>query len=198
MTRGIRVNHVSVNARDLAESVGFYTELFAAVPVPTPNFGVPLQWLAVGDVQIHLFERDVQPPSHHHFALTVEDLEPVYRRAAARGAFDDIAFGHHLVELPGDVVQTYLRDPAGNLIELDTPFASRLPASLRRNIKPISELRPQSDENRRARLSLASKDDQRSNGTRSRSSSGLSRSMSSSSKVLSIQFARRFLESGQA
>jgi catechol 2,3-dioxygenase-like lactoylglutathione lyase family enzyme len=197
MTRSVRVNHVSVNARDLPESVRFYTDLFAATPVPTPNFGLPVQWLRVGDVQIHLFERDVQPPTHHHFALTVEDLEPVYRRAAELRAFDDIAFGHHLVELPGDVVQTYLRDPAGNLLELDTPFASRLPASLRRNIRPISELRPQSDENRRARLNLAREYDRRANGTRGRSS-GLSRSMASSSMVSSIGFARRFLGSDRA
>lgn len=150
----MRINHVSVNARDLAESVTFYSELFGAISLPTPNFGLPVQWLSLGDVQVHLFERDIQPPSHHHFALTIEDLEPVYRRAAERGALDDNAFGNHLVELPGDVVQTYLRDPTGNLIELDTPFASRLPASLRERIKPISELRPQSDENRRAELYL--------------------------------------------
>jgi catechol 2,3-dioxygenase-like lactoylglutathione lyase family enzyme len=150
----MRINHVSVNARNLAESVKFYTELFGAIPLPTPNFGLPVQWLSLGDVQVHLFESDTQPPRAHHFALTVEDLEPVYVRAADRGAFDDDAFGNHLVELPGDVVQTYLRDPAGNLIELDTPLASRLPASLRAKIKPISELRPQSDENRRAQLYL--------------------------------------------
>jgi catechol 2,3-dioxygenase-like lactoylglutathione lyase family enzyme len=197
MTPPTRINHVSVNAWDLAESVRFYTELFEAIPVPTPDYGLPVQWLGVGDVQIHLFERDVQPPSHHHFALTVDDLEPVYRRAAERRAFDYIAFGHHLVELPGDVVQTYLRDPAGNLLELDTPFASRLGAWLRREIKPISELRPQSDENRRARLNLAGAGDQQVSGTRGRSA-GISRSMSSSSKVLSIEFARRFLESGGA
>ena len=150
----MRINHVSVNANDLAASVEFYTELFGAVPLPTPNFGVPVQWLGLEGAQVHLFETDDEPRARHHFALTVDDLEPVYRRAAARGAFDDTAFGHHLVELPGDCVQTYLRDPAGNLIELDTPFASRLPASLRGEMKSIADFRPQSEENRRARLDV--------------------------------------------
>jgi catechol 2,3-dioxygenase-like lactoylglutathione lyase family enzyme len=148
----MRINHVSVNATDLAASVRFYTELFDAVELPAPNFGVPVRWLGLGEAQLHLFEADAQPRSRHHFALTVVELEPVYRRAAARGAFDHDAFGHHLVELPGDCVQTYLRDPAGNLVELDTPLASRLPASLRREMRSIADLRPQNDENRRARL----------------------------------------------
>src|SRR5258705_5607151 len=105
----MRINHVSVNATDLAASVRFYTELCDAVELPTPNSGLPVRWLGLGDAQLHLFEADCRLRSRHHFALTVVELEPVYRRAAARGAFDRTAFGHHLVELPGDCVQTYLR-----------------------------------------------------------------------------------------
>jgi catechol 2,3-dioxygenase-like lactoylglutathione lyase family enzyme len=150
----MRINHVSVNATDLAASVEFYEALLGAVPLPTPNFGIPVQWLSVGDAQIHLFEADALPRNNGHFALTVVDIEPVYRRAAERQSFDDEAFGHHLVRLPGDCLQTYLRDPAGNLLELDTPFASRLPEWLRDEMKDIAELRPQSAENERARLVL--------------------------------------------
>ena len=54
----------------------------------TPNFGVPVQWLGLGETQLHLFIREAEPQSHHHFGITVEDLEPVYRRAEAMGAFD--------------------------------------------------------------------------------------------------------------
>ena len=35
-----RINHVSVDARDLRESVDFYVELVGAEPIPSPNFGV--------------------------------------------------------------------------------------------------------------------------------------------------------------
>ena len=56
------------------------------------------------------------------------------------------------IELPGDVAQTYVRDPAGNLMEIDTPGASRLPEALRREMVPLSEMFPQNEENRRARL----------------------------------------------
>jgi catechol 2,3-dioxygenase-like lactoylglutathione lyase family enzyme len=147
-----RINHVSVNARDLQESVAFYVELLGAEPIPTPNFGLPVQWLALGHTQLHLFERDLRPTSHHHFAITVDDIEPVYRAAERRGAFDRQAFGNHLVELPGDVVQLYLRDPAGNLVEIDHHGADRLPDDLRAQLKGLWDFNPQSEEQMRGRL----------------------------------------------
>ena len=152
MAAASRINHVSVNAKDLAASVEFYVDVFGAEPLATPDFGLPVQWLGIGESQLHLFEVDVEPLSHHHFALTVADLEPVYRRAEARGAFDSEAFGNHLVELPGDMAQTYLRDPAGNLIEIDTPGAARLPEYLRSQLKRLEDMRPQTAANMSARL----------------------------------------------
>jgi catechol 2,3-dioxygenase-like lactoylglutathione lyase family enzyme len=149
-----QINHVSINARDLRESVGFYVELLAAEPLPTPNFGLPVQWLAVGRTQLHLFERDVEPPSHHHLGITVDDLEPVFRVAERRGAFERETFGNHLVELPGDVVQLYLRDPAGNLVEIDQHGVDRLPDDLRAQLKALWDLNPQSEEQMRGRLFL--------------------------------------------
>jgi len=149
---GSRINHVSVNARDLEESVDFYVELLGAELIPTPNFGLPVQWLALGRTQLHLFQRDIQPTSHHHFGITVEDLEPVYRAAERRGSFDYNAFRNHLVELPGDVVQLYLRDPAGNLIEIDHEGVDRLPEDIRAQLKPLWELNRQSEEQLRGRL----------------------------------------------
>jgi catechol 2,3-dioxygenase-like lactoylglutathione lyase family enzyme len=147
-----RINHVSINARDLRESVDFYMELLGAEPIATPNFGIPVQWLALGRTQLHLFEKDLQPTSHHHLGITVDDVEPVYRAAERRRAFDDEAFGSRLVELPGDVVQLYVRDPAGNLVEIDHHGADRLPGDLRDRLVGLWEFDPQSDEHMTARL----------------------------------------------
>jgi catechol 2,3-dioxygenase-like lactoylglutathione lyase family enzyme len=149
-----RINHVSIHARDLAASVAFYTDLLGAEPVPTLNHGLPAQWLAVGDSQLHLFERGVEAPLVHHFAVTVSDLEPVYRRAAELGVIDDQALGHHLHLLPGDVAQLYVRDPAGNLVEIDAPGASLLPDDILSEMKPLAERHPQTEEQLRARLNL--------------------------------------------
>jgi glyoxylase I family protein len=151
---GPQINHVSINARDLQESVDFYVDLLGAEPVATPNFGLPVQWLAVGGTQLHLFERDLTPTSHHHLGITVDDVEPVYRAAERRDAFDDDAFGNRLVELPGDVVQLYVRDPAGNLVEFDHHGVERLPDDLRARLKRLWDFHPHTEEQLSARLFL--------------------------------------------
>jgi catechol 2,3-dioxygenase-like lactoylglutathione lyase family enzyme len=147
-----RINHVSINARDLSRSVDFYSDLLGAETIPTPNFGLPVQWLALGRTQLHLFERDIQPTSHHHLGITVDDLEAPYRVAERRQCLERETFGNHLVLLPGDLVQLYVRDPAGNLVELDQSGSDRLPEDMRAQLKRLSDLHPQSEENMRGRL----------------------------------------------
>jgi len=147
-----QINHVSVNARELQASVDFYIDLLGAEPIATPNFGLPVQWLALGRTQLHLFERDLSPTSHHHFGVTVDDLEPVYRAAERRGAFDYESFSNHLVELPGDVIQLYVRDPADNLVEIDHHGKARLPDDLRAQVKALWDFHPQSEEQMAGRL----------------------------------------------
>jgi catechol 2,3-dioxygenase-like lactoylglutathione lyase family enzyme len=154
IARGL--NHVSVSADDLDASVRFYTELFGAEPIPTPNFGFSVQWLRLGENQLHLFHRPGNAPTYHHFAITVapEDLESIYERATEMDAFDRTTFGHHLYELPGDCVQLYLRDPGRNMVEVDALGASRISERLRADMKRLSDVNPQSAENLRATLFL--------------------------------------------
>jgi catechol 2,3-dioxygenase-like lactoylglutathione lyase family enzyme len=148
----LQINHVSINALNLQESVDFYVDLLGVEPIATPNFGLPVQWLALGRTQLHLFERDLRPTNYHHLGITVDDVEPVYRAAERRAAFDDQAFGNRLVELPGDVVQLYVRDPAGNLVEFDHHGVDRLPDDLRAQLKRLWEFNPQTEEQMSARL----------------------------------------------
>jgi catechol 2,3-dioxygenase-like lactoylglutathione lyase family enzyme len=151
-----RVNHVSVNASDLEGSIAFYERLLGAERIATPNFGFPVQWLALGDTQLHLFDRPGDPRPHHHFGVEVDvdGLAAAYRICEELDNFDDRTVGHHLVELPGDVAQLYLRDPAGNLVELDAVGASRLPEDIRGRIIVLADERPQDGEHAEARLAI--------------------------------------------
>jgi predicted enzyme related to lactoylglutathione lyase len=143
-----------VVAREIEESMRFYEEVFSVERIATPNFGFPVQWLRVGAMQLHLFERPEPAPTYHHFALTVDDFEATYARAEKGGAFDRTAFGHHLYELPGDCVQLYLRDPAGNLVEVDAAGASALREPMRSQLRRLEDVMPQSPDNLAARLYL--------------------------------------------
>jgi hypothetical protein len=49
-------------------------------------------------------------------------------------------------------VQLYVRDPAGNLVEIDCAGVDRLPQALRAQLKHLWDFHPQDDENMRARL----------------------------------------------
>ena len=68
--RATRINHVSIAAADLEESTRFYEEVFGMERIPTPTFADPVQWLRVGDLQLHLFLDAAHaarpPPRRHH------------------------------------------------------------------------------------------------------------------------------------
>ena len=152
----IAINHVSLCATCLETSVKFYEDLFGMTRIPTPNFGFPVQWLRVGDLQIHLFERPGAPAVYHHVGLTVDNFEDVYGRAKALGIHDAETFGHYLSELPNGNVQMYVRDPAGNLLEVNYRNAASLPRELVVDMMKLAEKHPQNDENMRSTLYLGS------------------------------------------
>jgi catechol 2,3-dioxygenase-like lactoylglutathione lyase family enzyme len=124
--RATRINHVSIAALDLETSTRFYEDLFGMERIPTPRFEVPVQWLRVGDMQLHLFLDDRPAPVRHHLGITVDDFDAAYR---AVKAYRSDTWGWQLVELPSRQVQLYFRDPAGNLIELNWRDADTLDRS---------------------------------------------------------------------
>ena len=148
------INHVSLCASDLETSIQFFEDLFGMERIPTPNFGFPVQWLRVGNLQIHLFQRPGDPPIYHHVGLTVDDFEAIYHKAVALGIHDQQTFGYHLCELPDGIVQMYLRDPAGNLIEVNWRDASALPQELAKDMLKLEQKFTQDEENMRASLFL--------------------------------------------
>lgn len=151
--RATNLNHVSVSARDLDESIAFYRDLLGLECVPTPNFGFPVQWLRCGPLQVHLFVRpEENVPRYYHFGVTVDDFTGLYRKARDRDLFDRETFGHHIYELPGGCAQMYVRDPSGNCIELDTADAAGIDRSVVTDMIPLRA--EQSEENLRSTLFL--------------------------------------------
>jgi catechol 2,3-dioxygenase-like lactoylglutathione lyase family enzyme len=122
-----RINHVSIVADDLEESARFYEELFGMERIPTAKFPSPVLWLRLGENQLHLFTSDEDPPTpRQHLGIDVEDFDAVYTRAKAMGILDSRAFGSPLRTHPMGWAQLYLRDPAGNLVEVDWPDVATL------------------------------------------------------------------------
>jgi catechol 2,3-dioxygenase-like lactoylglutathione lyase family enzyme len=149
--RATRINHVSISATDLEESTRFYEAVFAMERIPTPTFGTPVQWLRVGDLQLHLFEDANPAPRRHHLGLTIDDFDAAYQ--AVRDRVAD-SFGWQLVELPSGQVQLYFRDPAGNLIELNWHDVGTLDRSRYPELRRLADHIPQGEDSAQALLYL--------------------------------------------
>lgn len=144
--------HVSIHARDMDESLRFYAEMFGMQRVPSPDFKERVEWLQLGDQQLHLIVSEDPAPAYHHFGIDVEDFGSVYRAAIERGVFDGETFSEAVRELADGSVQMYLRDPAGNLVEVNCRDATTIDRSQVPEIRKLTDERPQRGEALQARL----------------------------------------------
>jgi YD repeat-containing protein len=145
--------HTSIHANDPEESARWYEQLFGLERVPAPNFGFPVLWLRLGDLQLHLFQRDVEAPTYHHIGIDVDDFDSFLARAGELGVVDEQTISSARV-LPSGEVQAYVRDPAGNLVEVDWPDVSTLAPETQARLRRLEDDFPQESENISARLYL--------------------------------------------
>jgi catechol 2,3-dioxygenase-like lactoylglutathione lyase family enzyme len=150
--RATSFTHVSIHAYDLEESLRFYVDVFGMRRVPSPDFEHPVEWLELGGQQLHLFLRDTPAPAFHHIGIDVDDFEAAYSMALERGLFDADAWSPNVRALMDGAVQMYLRDPAGNLVEVNWPDVTTLDRSVVTTITSIEDEREQSPEAQQATL----------------------------------------------
>jgi glyoxylase I family protein len=110
------VHHVNLLVTDVDEAVRFYTDVLGLTVAPRPDLG-PGAWLQLGEEQVHLSHTAERPAeSFQHFAIRVDDVDAaVDAIRAADWHVDPIPL------IPGAGRQAFLRDPSGNLIELNQP-----------------------------------------------------------------------------
>lgn len=144
--RATGFNHVSINAINLEESVGFYESVFGMERIPTYTFAFPTQYMRLGDLQLHIFERPTAAPIYHHIGINVDDFEAAYVRVRELDILDTGAFFSSIYELPDGSVQLYIRDPAGNLVELDWPDVDTLDRSVVGDLPKLSDENEQTEE----------------------------------------------------
>ena len=111
--RPAAVHHVSINVGDVDEALRFYVDVLGMERRDDrPDFGFGGAWLNVGVQQLHLIEGDVPPNKGQHFAVLVDDLTAVVTELRDKGLE---------VSEPSPVgtsLQSFVKDPSGNLIEL--------------------------------------------------------------------------------
>ena len=146
------LNHVAISAQNWEETIEFYERVFEMDRIPTYNFGFPSQYLRCGDLQLHIFRLSNPVPPRQHFALDVDDFHATYERAQKFAALDQNTMLNSIVELPDGSVQMFLRDPAGNLVEVDWPDVSSLDRSRIPELRRLGEFASQADADPEASL----------------------------------------------
>jgi catechol 2,3-dioxygenase-like lactoylglutathione lyase family enzyme len=113
-----RILHHSVNVEgDLAAAEAFYTGVLGLEIEPTrPDIpGVGGRWLRVGEAEIHLVDAPVADApirsTDAHVCLAVDDIGAAIAELEGAGISYERA-------AQGPVVQVFIADPVGNIIEL--------------------------------------------------------------------------------
>lgn len=113
----IGVHHVAICVPDVDAALAFYVDgLGCRVRDDRPDFGFPGAWLDAGTQQIHLMQFAGTPAPLQHFALQVADLDAAVHDLESRGV--EVRRSDHV---QGAGYQAFLKDPAGNEIELNQP-----------------------------------------------------------------------------
>jgi len=113
------IDHAAFHVSDLEASRRFYREALGLSEKPRPDFPFPGAWYAVGASQeIHLIQRSPKEgpytvPRERHVALSVTDIAAAEAHLRAMGCDVQPAKPR-----PDGVIQLYVRDPDGHVIEL--------------------------------------------------------------------------------
>ena len=106
---------ICVDDADAAKA--FYCDVLGFTPVTTrPEAFGPGHWLDGGGAQVHLMQVADAAKNPGHFAIRVADLDEAMASITAAGVRVD-----GIPHTPGAGRQAFLRDPAGNIIELNQP-----------------------------------------------------------------------------
>jgi lactoylglutathione lyase len=114
------IHHVNITVDDLAAATTFYRDVIGLEPAATPDLGFPAQFFTIGSAQeLHVNELVDIRPKGAHYCLRLDEFAAVVARAEAAGAIDVDTWGR-ASRIGTGVIQLFVRDPAGNLIELNS------------------------------------------------------------------------------
>ena len=113
------IHHVSIGVTDVDAATEFFGWLGLSVITTRPQLSVEGVWLQAGEQQVHLIRTDVSAPGiENHFAFRVADLDGCLAMLAEHGVSV-----RPPIAVPGTGRQSFVRDPSGNVIELNQPNA---------------------------------------------------------------------------
>lgn len=120
----VDINHVAIRTLDLDKTNKFYTEVLGMNLAKRPPFDFPGSWLQIGQTMFHVMAGNAAYDVEGKFRPVGGCVDHISISAAGFDEFVD-RFTEHKLEwrqfaVPeADIVQLFVRDPNGILIELN-------------------------------------------------------------------------------
>lgn len=113
-----QIHHVTIIVDNLDQACDFYEQVLGLEPLHMVNLDFPAQFYRVGArQQLHVTEWEDTRSFRGHVCFQVDEFMPIYRRAKEQNLIDTAPWGRTRM-LPDGSMQMFLRDPAGNLVEI--------------------------------------------------------------------------------
>jgi catechol 2,3-dioxygenase-like lactoylglutathione lyase family enzyme len=113
-----QIHHVTVIVNDLEKACDFYENVLGLEPMNMVPLDFPAQFYKVGErQQLHVTEWEDVRSFRGHVCFQVDEFMPIFRKAKALDILDTGPWGKTRM-LPDGAMQMFMRDPAGNLVEI--------------------------------------------------------------------------------
>ncbi|SDL18751.1 VOC family protein [Siphonobacter aquaeclarae] len=120
MARALKINHVTLIVDNLEKAGAFYAEELGLEVLPAFHFDYPVMFFKFNEEQqLHLSEWKDTPSFRGHICVQIDDFNAVFHRMKELGAIDISPWGK-VRQLPDGAMQMFVRDPAGNLVEISS------------------------------------------------------------------------------
>jgi len=121
MARAIKINHVTVIVDNLEKAGEFYQNELGLEPLAAFRFDYPVMFFKFNEEQqLHVSEWAGDPTSFRgHICVQVDDFNTIFFRMKELNVIDIHPWGK-VRKLPDGAMQMFVRDPAGNLVEISS------------------------------------------------------------------------------
>lgn len=120
MAKAVKINHVTLIVDNLEKAGAFYEQELGLEPLPAFHFDYPVMFFKFNDQQqLHISEWEDRTSFRGHICVQVDDFNSIFFRMKALNAIDVNPWGK-VRKLPDGAMQMFVRDPAGNLVEISS------------------------------------------------------------------------------
>lgn len=120
MARAVKINHVTLIVDNLEKAGEFYRNELGLEPLPAFHFDYPVMFFKFNEEQqLHISEWQDTPSFRGHVCVQVDDFNAIFFRMKELEVIDINPWGK-VRRLPDGAMQMFVRDPAGNLVELSS------------------------------------------------------------------------------